>query len=233
MKTFAAILLACHFAYAQRISFGALVGVPLTNGFDPSNGTEAYPASGGFRTYSGHKSAFAAGLTVEFRLRSRLSIELDALYQRPKFDGYDVQYTTLMPTQIGARGFAVSTSAGIWDFPLQIKYRIGDRALRPYLGTGGAVSRVTSVRQSIACFDFVGPCKFNGITLDESVDVRRRTVFGAIAAAGVEIAIPATRMRVSPEFRYVHYGARQIIGRGGGLIRSSKDRALFLLGITF
>ena len=232
MKIFAALLLACQYAYAQHISFGALVGVSLTNKFDPSNGTEVFPNSVGFRTYSGHRSVYTAGLTVEFRLRSRLSIELDALYQRPKFDGYDVSYTAITPTQRGARGFASSTSAGIWDFPLQIKYRIGDRALRPYLSAGGAVSRVTSVRQSIDCFDFISPCRFGG-TFEESIDLRRRTVFGAIAAAGVQIAIPGMRMRVSPEFRYVHYGARQIIGRSVGLTRSSKDRALFLLAITF
>jgi opacity protein-like surface antigen len=224
-------LLLSSFAFAQRVSAGGRFGVPLTQAFDPAQGTLLFTEGlRGSRSYNSQTQRFVIGPAAEFLFPHGLGLEIGALYQRLHFDSHEVTFTPITPGVEGARGGSWSTSAGLWEFPLLLRYRFPVKPARPYVSAGPSLSRVAGVRQSIECFDFIGPCRGQGVS-DDARELRNRSAAGTVLGGGVEFAF--SRVRVSPEIRYVHYGKEHFVETASGLIRSNKGRVYFLLGVGF
>jgi opacity protein-like surface antigen len=228
LKALVVSLLLSESVPAQQVSVGGRFGVPLTKAFDPSQGTLSLTNSR--LSYNSQTQRFVIGPAVEFVFPRGIGIEVDALYQRLHFDGQHVGFTPIGPGIEGASGGSSSTSAGLWEFPLLFKYRFPLKPVRPYVSAGPSVSRVAGIRHSTECFSFIGPCRGGGV-IEEPSELRSRSAVGFVLGGGVGIAL--SRMRVSPEIRYVHQGREQFLEPVAGLIRSNKGRLYFLLGLSF
>jgi hypothetical protein len=226
----AIVILSCSLCLpAQRLSFGGRFGVPLTNAFDPSGGTLSFTAPRGNLSYNSQNQRFLIGPAVEFRMLTNAAIEIGALYRRVNFESHSVRYYPYAPEREGARGGSSSTSASIWEFPVLFKYRVPVRSAHPYVSAGPSLSYVARIRTSLTCFDFIGPCRSLGV-IDEAMELRSRSTAGVVLGAGIELA--ASRIRLSPEIRYVHY-SRRAFEATSGLLRSNTSRIHLLLGISF
>ncbi|MCX6603946.1 MAG: outer membrane beta-barrel protein [Acidobacteria bacterium] len=118
------------------ISVGAKIGAPLN---DPKQTTVT-------------QGRWTGGPSVELRLPARFALEFNALYRTSRTDDvYSFQFSP------GSNSYLANTyqRAGIWDFPLLLKYRFNVGPLRPFVSAGYSWSRSSS--ESIAVYRCTGP----------------------------------------------------------------------------
>ena len=136
----------------------------------------------------------------------RLGWEIAALHRSLQFDRGTVSITQVAPGVEGRSGSTASTSASTWEFPVLLKYYFRDAGVRPYIGGGISVLRVTNVEQSTDCFLFIGPCRGGGST-SHPIELRHSTAIGTAAGVGIRVS----RVKLSPEVPYLHYGREQFV----------------------
>ena len=225
------VLLVCGADASERILIGARLGGALTPRFSPSGGTAPLEGVPGNRRYSSQAHLVVIGPLVEFRMTASLGLEIAGLYRRLRFNSETVSITQIAPGVEGRSGSTSSTSASTWEFPVLLKYYFRDAAVRPYIGGGFSVVRVTNVEQSTDCFSFIGPCRGGGLT-SHPVELRYRVAIGTAFAGGVEV--PVSRVKVSPEIRYLHYGREQFVDPlSPELLRSKGDCLYLTVGARF
>jgi opacity protein-like surface antigen len=117
-------LLATASLFAQPVSVGLKVGVPLTDALSAQ--------SSGPLQYVENTHRYTWGPYVEFHLPARLAIEIDALYR-------SYNYNRVLPTATPAQ------NVGSWEFPVLAKYRLLGGPIRPYIEGGLAFSRLTDI----------------------------------------------------------------------------------------
>lgn len=159
------LTLAAAEAEAQPVSFGVAAGLPL-------RGLLA-AAQPGYHAATGH---YTFGPTAQIRLPRHLAFEADLLYKH-----FDYQSP------------ASAAGASRWELPLLMKYGIHRGKLRPFVGLGGAISRVTSAGAL-------------GAPRTGIIQLRHRTTEGIVAAAGVEARLAA--LRIAPEMRITRWRDR-------------------------
>lgn len=172
---------------AQPISYGVKLGAPLN---DP---TQANLSS------TNSVSRLTGGPFLELHLPLRLSVEFSALFRTSR-------QNESRPFQLGQalNPYFVSSLDKVqtWDFPLLLKYRFSEGALRPFIGAGGAWSHRRSEFQALySCLGPQGSCRptdypemFGGV-LESTL-----TRFGPAASAGFEIVKGS--VAISPEVRW-------------------------------
>ncbi|MBI1354581.1 MAG: outer membrane beta-barrel protein [Acidobacteria bacterium] len=126
----AALVLAClncaSSGWAQRLSVGVVGGTSFTNDFSPRY-SEAYPSIPTYR--SARTGGFLAGLSLEYDLTERLSVEVNALNRPLYWNGRDVR----PDGSILADSTAAVTN---WQFPALVKYRLHTTGLTPFVEAG-------------------------------------------------------------------------------------------------
>src|SRR5262249_37515515 len=142
-------------ASAQIVSVGVRAGVPLTQAV---NGNFSGP------TQMLDTGRWTIGPTIEFRLPFGFSVGVDALYR-----GYREQFSGALSEIVAdasggptfpALFFSSRSNTKVWDFPVLLKYRIGSRRLRPFVGAGYTVShRTTGVTSSEFCVSSAAVCE--------------------------------------------------------------------------
>ena len=165
-------------ASAQIVSVGVKGGVPTT------------PAVADYFTGPTHvldTGRWTVGPTIEFRLPFGFSVEADALYRgyREHFSVVSDEFIIPAGFNVGATvipALFVSSQSGtkVWDFPLLLKYQIGSRRFRPFVGAGYAFShRTTDATTFQTCLSSAGVCQaapvysqgtFRGSFTDNSSD---------------------------------------------------------------
>lgn len=117
-------------AFAQFVSVGAKVGVPLTTTYN-----QEFVPDGGVSTYEYRATV---GPAVELYLPHRLSVEIDALWRRSSF------------TSISAHSnLNFSTPVNDWQFPFLLRYSIKAGGIHPFLNGGGVYRYVSTVAASV------------------------------------------------------------------------------------
>jgi hypothetical protein len=122
----------------SRVSIGAVLGWGLTSDLPAATTHFPEPVLSGPGTYTqvdatqyyGGLKSMIAGATLEFHVRSRLSLELDVLH-KPLRD--QVRSVLSNGTTYPARAY---TDATTWQFPILAKYRLSAGGLRPFLEGG-------------------------------------------------------------------------------------------------
>lgn len=179
-------------AQAPRLSFGAVGGVPLSNGGQSEVGFQARP--------------YTVGPSIEFALSQRVSVTFNALYRRLRWTQTfaNVGGDALRASDAGASYCAtlcVSRARGhSWEFPVMGKYYF-DRRIRnprPFLEAG------ISFSSSWLTFDDVtfGRGIDTGGILSQSLlsDSWPPSSVGPVFGGGV--AWKAGRLTLAPEVRY-------------------------------
>jgi hypothetical protein len=111
----------------QNLSVGLIGGGSLTDAVRDVTAEQ-------IRTWSPSKD-WIAGLTFEYRLRSQLSFELDAMYR-------ELHAAEAFVEPNGTLNSVSPSPVVTWEIPILAKYRFGDGKLRPFL-EGGPSFRAT------------------------------------------------------------------------------------------
>lgn len=197
MRILFLLCIAAAAAPAQVVSVGVKAGVPVT---------AAVPGRYDDATGMLDTGRWTVGPTVEVRVFRALSFEADALYR-----GYRTQQTLLFPAgTIGGGGTYPAmaslyrTDTKVWDFPLMLKYRFGQKNWKPFVTAGFAWSHATSDGTSaLICMAGTEAC--NQSDLKPFYNTFRQTTTnndssGPVAGAGVEFKLG--RFKLAPELRY-------------------------------
>ncbi len=204
--------------FSQPLSFGLKAGVPLTSFI------QADPMSAASAT----TNRYIAGGSIEFRLPRNLSLEFDVLYRHLHYS--DSFFIPLNGGEIE------HVSAGAWEFPLLLKYRLGGNVAHPFVSAGPA-GDVVAIRDRFVGFSEFTPQPTTGTT-SSSLALRTPAIAGFTGGAGVEI--PAGRLRISPEARYTYWISPHFYTLitnaaylAGMLSDSKRYQVEFLLGFRF
>ncbi len=203
---FAALLQGQNDSDRKFVSIGARVGVPITDAFETFRGNDS--------RYFTNTKRYLIGPTVEFRLPWRLSIGVDALYKRI---GYEYQQTAPNVLTTG-------TVANSWEFPALLKWEILPGPIRPFVDAGMSVRHISGISQVRDVANVV--TEINNVP-----EFNKQNDIGFVFGGGV--AFKFSRVRVSPEFRYVRWGSEAFRDPVLTLLRSNRNQGDFLLGFTF
>jgi hypothetical protein len=201
-------------AVAQPVAVGVEGGVRTTSNVSGSLTSES--------------KRYIVGPTVDIRLPLRLSVEVDALYQRFGFTGYENSCC----------GNAILRErANSWEFPMILKYHISAGRLHPFAGVGYAPRVVHGT-------DVVSGSSLTGISGNPPTgiytyfvnrfDTNYSVTHGVVVSGGVSLG--AGHLRFTPEVRYVHWNAPFLnqVGADGSFQYISKQNEFFvMLGISW
>jgi len=210
-------------ALAQPVTFGVRVGEPLTDFVSTVQNQNIAGALGQLADFRSNTRPYVLGATVEVRLPASFGLELDALYRRLNYSGTSLATTGLNTTTTTIN----STSANAWEFPLLLKYRFGNKIVRPYVDAGFAWDTLAglkqSIRQTIATIT-------SSSTTSSPADLNKKGTSGFVMGAGLDIHV--VLLHVSPEVRYTRWNSAHFKDPAG-LVESKQNQAEFLVGITF
>ncbi len=108
----------------------------------------------------------------------------------------------------------LNREAGRWEFPALFRYRFARGRLRPFVGAGLSLNRVTGASRLIG-----GPA-----------ELRHRQALGFVFGGGLAMRLGGVRL--APEIRYTHWGDRNFGVRDAAL-RSRLDQVDLLVGVSF
>lgn len=246
-------------SFAQGLTFGFVGGAPLTvllHGDSspsplilPSPNPESLP----WVLASNVTDRYIVGPSVGWRFHGGFAVEFDVLYRHLGYEnfiptgmGYSVGYN--LPVSGDAE-----VSAGDWEFPLQVKYRLPEGSLqsvfpgadvRPYISAGAAFDTLRisdSYSLAYGClangsFPYQGPgsppppepCFYTGETNSPTAfGLQHKNVFGTVTGVGLDVRWG--RVHILPEVRYtwwtrLHFDAN--------FENSARNQVEFLVGIS-
>ncbi len=201
-------------AYPQGLSVGVKAGVPLTDAF--------HTGSNGPLQFFSQTKRLTVGPTVELRLPFRLGVEFDALYKRLNYDRN--------ANLVDALSLA-ATTGNAWEFPLLLKYGLTPGPIKPYVAGGVSFNNLSGLTQFTRTTFFPG----SRVTAGSGIPLELRNTFRSGAVVGAGLELHALVLRISPEIRYTRWDRDSFADSccGGGIFRSNRNQADFLLGITF
>jgi opacity protein-like surface antigen len=174
------------------------------------------PITDALETFQGNNASYVTnthrylvGGTIQLNLPLRFSIEADGLYKRL---GYQFE-------QFGGPGSPVTTRtvADVWEFPVLGKFAIWPGPIRPFVDAGASWRHIANIEQAGG----------SGTVLELNKD----TTVGFVAGGGVEFKFGI--MRLTPEFRYTHWGSENLHDPVNSLLRTNLNQGDFILGLTF
>lgn len=221
MKAILTFLICAAAVCAQPFSFGVKGGIPAT---DMVNAATVVAGGGSLTRTSAYQQInhrYIVGPTVELKLPAGFSIELDALYRHLNYSGQDTSASLTNSSRI------TDVKANAWEFPLLLKYRMRKGIVRPYVDAGVAWDTLTGMKESVQTTT-------NGILGRSSsstpAELNKKSTSGFVMGAGLDIK--ALVIHISPEVRYTHWGSTHFLDALGAL-RSNRNQAEFLVGLTF
>ena len=166
-------------AFSQPFSFGAKLGVPLTDFFNTVESSNF--------TFNATTNRYIVGPTAELHLPFGFGIEVDALYRHMSYNGS------------GLIGSITSSSvnSGDWEFPVLVKYRFPMKIVRPYIDGGVAWDKLSGLTQSVK----------QSIATQSPTVVNQNTTAGIVLGAGIDIHV--IKIHIMPELRYTRWGSAQ------------------------
>lgn len=202
MKELAALLVAPAL-WAQAVSVGLRVGVPVTS---------MLHAEGPYEARAGR---YTLGPLIEVRLWRGVGVGADFLVSR----------AGLATASAGAQ------RAGVWrwEAPVTLLYRFGAPG-RPFVRAGFAVSRILAIRGASECGR--GPFGERFYCLDGRpvVELRHRGALGSVAGGGMRWRFK--KLWFEPEVRLTRWIDRNF-GVRDSAVRSNLNQIGLLVGVVF
>ncbi len=197
---FGTVLLAATSYAAGPFIIGVRGGVPLTDIISGVNGAGISTAT----------KNYVVGPTLGLKLPVGFSVQADALFTR-------LSVTATNSNNGGSLG----VSANSWEFPVTLKYTMGEQAIAPFIHAGGSVRHLSNLGD-------LGPYIANAV--DRSVVSSDNTV-GFVLGGGLRFK--AGILDISPEIRYTRWGGENISQGFRQFLHSDKNEAQILVGLTF
>jgi hypothetical protein len=216
--------LAAAGSFAQGLTFGFMGGVPVTALLNSQPPTAGYPQGG---LTSNTMDRYLFGASVGWRFRGGFAVEADALHRRLHYED-SLTFAELFQTE------SEDVSAGDWEFPLQVKYRLPGSAVRPYISAGAALDVLTASSSfSTCCTVYYNPYSLNttispgGGTTSAPFGLQRRSVAGAVVGVGLDVQCGP--IHILPEARYTHWTGEHF---NDFIEKSNQNQVEFLVGIS-
>ncbi len=195
------LFLAATSSYAEGpFIIGVIGGVPLTDAINGASGA-------GISTATDH---YVIGPTVGLKLPLGFSVQADALFER--------FHVTVNNTGNTA---SIAASANSWEFPVTLKYTIGEQPLAPFIEAGASVRHLSDLGN-------IGP--YIASAVDSNVVGTNDTV-GFVIGGGLRFKLGV--LNLSPQIRYTRWGGENISQSFRQFLHSDKNEAQILLGLTF
>lgn len=185
-------------AICQPFSFGARVGVPLTDFFSTVESSNF--------TFNATTDRYIIGPTAEVHLPLGLGIEVDALYRHMSYTG-----SGLIGSITGS-----SVNSGDWEFPVLLKYRFPMKIVRPYVDGGVAWDKLFGLTDNVK----------DSIASQSPVVTIKNTTTGIVLGAGVDIHV--VKIHIMPEIRYTRWGSAQFVDPTGLLSSTKNQAEFLL-----
>ena len=192
------LFLSASSAFCQPFSFGAKLGVPLTDFFSTVESSNF--------TFNATTDRYIFGPTAELHLPFGLGIEVDALYRHMSYTG-----TGLISSITGS-----SVNSGDWEFPVLLKYRFPMKIVRPYLDGGVAWDKLSGLTESVK----------DSIANQSPTVVNKNTTAGIVLGGGLDIHV--VKIHILPEIRYTRWGSAQFVDPTGLLSSTKNQAEFLL-----
>ena len=189
------LLLVAGGCYAQTVGVQLSVGVPVSD----FKAVEQPFVYGYIESFS---NRYIGGIFGELRFGNRLSIEVGSLYHRVHLAGF-TRAVVLYPQ------WSVRAVGGAWEFPVSGKYRFTRGTTAPFVAAGPALRR-TRLSGDQTTVTYTG-----GLPSPVSVTTPVSESFvsgGWTIGSGLDMQLG--KIRVSPQVRYVRFGAFTCVGCG-------------------
>lgn len=149
---------------------------------------------------------YVVGPTGELHLPLGFSIEVDALYRRLNYTDFGTTYSV---PPVVVTGLQTSHTGSDWQFPILAKYEFHKGVIvHPFVDAGVTYRHVSFSNVQLGDANTAGISVGGGLTF--------KLLF----------------VRLSPEFRYTHFGT-DVFGSNFTYVHSTSNQADFLVGLTF
>ena len=212
MRIVALLLAGAAVLPAQPFGLGIKAGVPLTDFFK----TASSPRFG----FNSNTKRYIIGPSVELRLPKGLGVEFDALFRRINYSSTSLLVDVLT---------AGVTTGNAWEFPLMLKYRAGHGPAKPFVNVGVSFDSIYGLSQTVVS-TIAAVNRVTRVTSSDVPEYRNKVNKGFVIGGGVDVH--ALLIHISPEIRYTRWGT-EVFSDPQGLLRSQRNQAEFLLGISF
>jgi opacity protein-like surface antigen len=213
MRLLSLLFLSAAAAFSQPFSFGAKLGVPMTD-FLSAVRSQNF-------TSSTVTNRYIVGATGEARLPFGLGVEVDILYRHFRYG------STGGTTGITTTSTTMETTGGAWEFPILAKYRFKGKIVHPFVDAGVSWDKLSGLTQTITR---VVANITTSTNTSNPFELQNGTTRGFVLGAGVDVK--ALVIHITPELRFTRWGAKHFIDPNG-LLNSNQNQAEFLVGITF
>jgi len=198
---------------AQPLAFGVKGGVPLTDFLDTVSGSRT--------SITSTTNRYIVGPTIELRLPAGFGVEFDALYRHFRYNSAASLVDAIT---------SINTTGNAWEFPLLLKKRFSSGPIRPFLDAGVNFNRISGVTQTVQTLVF--PNRTTTSSTSDPAELKDTYSTGFAIGAGIELK--AILLKLTPEIRYTRWGTQNFDAViSNGTLRSNRNQAEFLLGITF
>ena len=116
------------------------------------------------------------------------------------------------------------TVANSREFPALLKWEVLPGPIRPFVDTGISLRHISGISQVRDVANVV-------TEINNAPEFNKRNDVGFVFGGGVAFKI--SRVRISPEFRYVRWGSEAFRDPVQTLLRTNRNQGDFLLGFTF
>lgn len=248
-----ALVCGCQlFGQLGPLSVGVKGGIPIssTSGVPAVSNDCGSTGCSQFSNYSSRTTHFTLGPALELRLPRGFALEADGLHSRLTYDEFRF---TISPGLIYGmqvfdnQSFFRSIKLERWQFPILLKWRFGNRRVRPFVSGGISVDHISrmdeqfkSIVHSSFCPPLTNPCPA-GIYADTFSDsglLPTRNRKGGVLSGGIDFRAFGP-IRLTAEARYTRWGSSQFTNANlefdflGSSPVISLNEVTFLLGVSF
>ena len=240
------------FGQLGPLSIGVKSGIPISSASGvpaESNGCGSTGCSQ-FSNYSSRTTHFTLGPTIELRLPRGFALEADGLYSRLNYDAFRFSSNPILIDGMqffDDQSSFRSTKIERWQFPILLKWRFGNRRVRPFVSGGISVDHISrmdeqlkSIGHSHFCPPLTNPCptSISAYNFSDSALLPTRNRKGGVFGGGIDFRAFGP-IRLTAEARYTRWGSSQFSNADlvfdflGGAPVISLNEVTFLLGISF
>jgi hypothetical protein len=251
------IALACGyplFGQFGPLSVDVKVGIPIssTSGVPTaSNGCGSTGCSQSLH-YSSRTTHFTLGPALELRLPRGFALEADGLYSRLNYDASRISSSPGIVNGMQVVEYHStfrSTKLERWQFPILLKWRFGNRRVRPFVSGGISVDHISRMDEQLKFIVqgsfcpplFTNPCPIgiSASSFSDSASLPTRNRKGGVFGGGIDFQASGP-IRLTAEARYTRWGSSQFTNANldpdvdfGGAPVISLNEVTFLLGVSF
>lgn len=231
------------FGQLGPVSIGLKGGIPFSDvsGVRPDSGCMV-TGCGSFN-FSSETKRYTLGPTIELRLPLGFAFEADALYSRLSYDTFRFASSSFLFRGVGAfsdESTFTSIKLERWTFPILLKWRYGNRRIRPFVDGGISMDHVSGLDERITriLHDSLSPDSVNiqhekfGSPGPAALSGRNRK--GAVLGGGIDVHAVGP-IRLTPEVRYTRWASSPFVPFPPfpNVTGTNLNELTFLLGITF